>query len=325
MNKNKSKDYVDEDSMFTKNLETEYDAEKVVLDDESEIGTGNNTIDEGAVAAEKEAAEEAAEAKLAAKAKSEAVAAAKSAAEKEAGEKAEELAAEAKLEAVAAAKSAAAEEAEEDSDAKSEAAAAAKSKADKEKSGKNNKNNNSNNDTSLNSGKWNRDEKELLDQSLMENGNATSYEHIMTFVKTRTRKSIKSYYLKNKRVLLRRRNVNVSRKEKNLEGIRNRESEDEDLVAEKVGVVGRVDSIVIIDEVIETETREQNNASVYLASNVGLTEFVQSYFALIKEKVETENKHVVVPNVGTFYRNENGQMAVTHHPYPASKKHEEVS
>ena len=114
-------------------------------------------------------------------------------------------------------------------------------------------------------------------------------------------------------------------KKKKLEGARKRGSEGEDLVAEKVGVVGRVDSIVIIDEVIETETRERNNPSVYLASNVGLTEFVQSYFALIKEKVETENKHVVVPNVGTFYRDDNGQMALTHDPYPASKKHEEVS
>ena len=97
------------------------------------------------------------------------------------------------------------------------------------------------------------------------------------------------------------------------------------MVAEKVGVVGRVDSISIIGEVIDKETRERDNPSVYLATNVGLTKFVQSYFAVIKEKVETKNKHVVVPNVGTFYRDDNGQMAVTHDPYPASKKHEEVS
>ena len=177
----------------------------------------------------------------------------------------------------------------------------------------------------MNSGTWNRKEKDLLDKSLMDNGADTSYEHMMTFVTTRNKQSIMSYYHRNKKELLRTRKMNVSRKEKNLEGGGKQGSEDEDLVAEKVGVVGRVDSIVIIDEVIETETREQNNASVYYASNVGLTEFVQSYFALIKEKVETENKHVVVPNVGTFYRDDNGQMALTHDPYPASKKHEEVS
>ena len=97
------------------------------------------------------------------------------------------------------------------------------------------------------------------------------------------------------------------------------------MVAEKVGVVGRVDSIVIIGEVIEKEKQERDNPSVYNATYEDLTKFVQSYFAVIKEKVETENKHVVVPNVGTFYRDDNGQMAVTHCPYPASKKHEEVS
>ena len=110
-----------------------------------------------------------------------------------------------------------------------------------------------------------------------------------------------------------------------MDGARNRELEGnngKDLVAEKVGVVGRVDSIDIIGEVIE---REHDNPSVYLASNIDLTKFVQSYFAVIKEKVETKNKNVIVPNVGTFYRDENGQMAVTHRPYPASKKHEEVS
>ena len=110
-----------------------------------------------------------------------------------------------------------------------------------------------------------------------------------------------------------------------MEGGGKQGSEGEDLVAEKVGVVGRVDSIVIIDEVIETEKRERDNPSVYNATYEDLTKFVQSYFAVIKEKVETENKNVVVPNVGTFYRDKNGRMAVTHHPYPSNKKHEEVS
>ena len=67
----------------------------------------------------------------------------------------------------------------------------------------------------MNSGTWNRDEKDLLDQSLMENGKATSYEHIMSIVTTRKRSSIVSYYRKNKEDLLRRRKENLSRKEKN--------------------------------------------------------------------------------------------------------------
>ena len=203
--------------------------------------------------------------------------------------------------------------------------ASAKKKSAATKSGNNKKNNNNNDDTSMNSGKWNRDEKELLDKSLMDNGKDTSYEHMMTFVTTRNKQSIMSYYHRNKKELLRTRKMNVSHKEKNLEGGGKQGSEDEDLVAEKVGVVERVDSIVIIDEVIETEKRERDNPSVYNATYEDLTKFVQSYFAVIKEKVETENKNVVVPNVGTFYRDENGQMAVTHRPYPASKKHEEVS
>ena len=177
----------------------------------------------------------------------------------------------------------------------------------------------------MNSGKWNEDEKDLLDQSLMDNGKDTAYEHMISFVTTRNKQSIMSYYHNHKVELFRRRKVNVSRKEKKLEGGRKRGSEGEDLVAEKVGVVGRVDSIDIIGEVIEKEKRERDNPSVYNATYEDLTKFVQSYFAVIKEKVETENKHVVVPNVGTFYRDDNGQMAVTHDPYPASKKHEEVS
>ena len=67
----------------------------------------------------------------------------------------------------------------------------------------------------MNSGKWNREEKDLLDQSLMDNGKDTAYEHMMSFVTTRNKQSIMSYYHNHKVELLRRRKVNVSRKEKN--------------------------------------------------------------------------------------------------------------
>ena len=65
----------------------------------------------------------------------------------------------------------------------------------------------------MNSGKWNRDEKDLLDQSLMDNGKDTAYEHMMLFVTTRNKQSIMSYYHNHKVELLHRRKVNVSREE----------------------------------------------------------------------------------------------------------------
>ena len=54
---------------------------------------------------------------------------------------------------------------------------------------------------------------------------------------------------------------------------------------------------------------------------VDLSKLVQSYFAMVKEKVKTEDKEVNVVNVGTFYQ-DNGQMDVTHQPYPSNNKHQ---
>ena len=50
----------------------------------------------------------------------------------------------------------------------------------------------------MNSGPWTRDEKDKLDQSLMENGNATSYEYIMKFVTTRKKSLLCHIILKIK-------------------------------------------------------------------------------------------------------------------------------
>ena len=78
-----------------------------------------------------------------------------------------------------------------------------------------------------------------------------------------------------------------------------------------------------MDILAEAMKREQeDNDTVKYGTHEDLSKFVQSYFAVIKEKVLTEGKKVVVVNVGTFYQDKKGQMAVTHHPYPSNKKHE---
>ena len=66
---------------------------------------------------------------------------------------------------------------------------------------------------------------------------------------------------------------------------------------------------------------KNDNLIVEYRTYEDLSKLDQSYFALIKENVETEDKEVNVVNVGTFYQDKNGKMAVTHQPYSSNKKH----
>jgi len=86
-----------------------------------------------------------------------------------------------------------------------------------------------------------------------------------------------------------------------------------DIGAKEVRVEERVTTINIIVGAIG---REKDNPSVYLVSHVDVNNFVQRFFVELEKQVETEDKHVLVANVKTFYQDKNGHMAITNQPYP---------
>ena len=62
-----------------------------------------------------------------------------------------------------------------------------------------------------------------------------------------------------------------------------------------------------MDFLAEAMKREkEDNDTVKHGTHEDLSKFVQNYFEVIKEKVETEGKQVKVVNVGTFYRDKKG-------------------
>ena len=153
-------------------------------------------------------------------------------------------------------------------------------------------------------------------------------------VTTRSIKAITSYYNNHKAKLLRmskqyatNNNGNDLLTEDGIEdfgGAANGQNikDGSGIDTEEVMIEERITTINIIVLAI---VRKNTNPAVYLADHIHLNIFIHSFFAKLKEQVQTKDKHVLVVNVGTFHQDENGHLAITHQPYPPNQENKFVS
>ena len=173
------------------------------------------------------------------------------------------------------------------------------------------------------SSNWTSTEFEKLARSLFPNGSSTTYDTMCEHVLTRTKSAVKSYYNIHKKKLLRDCKKYAKNDIDNDYPVEDGVDDDGGVnLTQNIEVGPSIDT----DKVIARETvytlaiiegamaRDDENHTVFLATFEDLNEFVQCFFAEVKEQVQLNDKDVCIAGVGTFRKNNNGDLVIIDQP-----------